>query len=93
MKALEEALGVPLFERSASVRVTAAGAALLARMRDASPLAVDDWLGSRAIGRLLGFTADRFVLFSSRSGHGGPPYVVEAEYALAKGWQEDAAWA
>jgi 2'-5' RNA ligase len=80
-------VGLPPEPRKFTPHVT------LARLRDASPLAVADWLGSRAIGRPLAFTADRFMLFSSRSGHGGPPYVVEAEYALGERSFQDGAWA
>jgi 2'-5' RNA ligase len=55
----------------------------LARMRGVSPAAVADYLASR--GRLAapGFTAERFVLMSSRDGVGGGPYVAEAEYPLS----------
>lgn len=54
----------------------------LARLRDASPLDVADYLSSRAIVAPLRFVARRFVLMSSRASVGGGPYVVEAAYPL-----------
>jgi 2'-5' RNA ligase len=54
----------------------------LARLRDASPLAVADYFAARGHFPRLSFTADRFVLFSSRDSVGGGPYVVEAAYPL-----------
>ncbi|MGL4324719.1 MAG: RNA 2',3'-cyclic phosphodiesterase [Beijerinckiaceae bacterium] len=56
----------------------------LARLRSSSPLAVADWLSSRAIIRSLTFTASRFVLFSARDSVGGGPYIVEADYPLSQ---------
>jgi RNA 2',3'-cyclic 3'-phosphodiesterase len=55
----------------------------LARLRDASPLAVADYFAAWGHFPRLSFTADRFVLFSSRDSVGGGPYVVEAAYPLA----------
>jgi 2'-5' RNA ligase len=54
----------------------------LARLRQASAMAVADYLG--ACGYFPGrtFKANRFVLFSSRASTGGGPYVVEAAYPL-----------
>jgi 2'-5' RNA ligase len=54
----------------------------LARLRQASAMAVADYLG--ACGYFPGrtFEANRFVLFSSRASTGGGPYVVEAAYPL-----------
>jgi 2'-5' RNA ligase len=45
-----------------------------------------------ALGRVpkLTFTADRYVLFSSRDSVGGGPYVVEAAFPLGKTWFEAA---
>jgi RNA 2',3'-cyclic 3'-phosphodiesterase len=54
----------------------------LARLRDVSPLAVADYLSTRAMPRAVSFTARRFVLYSSRASTGGGPYVVEATYPL-----------
>ena len=54
----------------------------LARLRQASAMAVAGYLG--ACGYFPGrtFEATRFVLFSSRASTGGGPYVVEAAYPL-----------
>ena len=55
----------------------------LARLREASSRQVAEYLSTRALFRLLPFTASRFVLFSARASVGGGPYVVEAAYPLA----------
>jgi len=54
----------------------------LARLRGTRPEAVARFLGSR--GALISepFPVDRFLLFSSKPGSGGGPYVVEYAYAL-----------
>lgn len=54
----------------------------LARLRDASPLDVADYLAMRGGFPALRFTAERFVLFSSRDSVGGGPYITEAAYPL-----------
>jgi len=54
----------------------------LARLRDASPIDVADYLASRSIPQSLTFEADSFVLYSSRASVGGGPYVAEAVYPL-----------
>jgi 2'-5' RNA ligase len=54
----------------------------LARIKGASPLAVADYLSSRALIRPIQFQAKRFVLYSSRASVGGGPYLVEAGYPL-----------
>ncbi|MDJ1159758.1 RNA 2',3'-cyclic phosphodiesterase [Chelatococcus sp. SYSU_G07232] len=54
----------------------------LARLRDASPIDVADYLATRGAFPAIRFTATRFVLFSSRASVGGGPYVVEAAYPL-----------
>lgn len=54
----------------------------LARLRGASPGAVAAYLGTRGYFPPLRFTAERFVLYSSRDSVGGGPYIVEAEYPL-----------
>jgi len=54
----------------------------LARLRDASPLDVADYLAVRGAFPRVTFTARRFVLYSSRDSVGGGPYVVEAAYPL-----------
>ena len=53
----------------------------LARLRGVRPVAVADFLGSRGRLDVEAFTAERFVLYSSKDGGGGP-YVVEAAYPL-----------
>src|SRR3979411_3050321 len=55
----------------------------LARLRDASNQDVADYLSVRGYFPTRGFTASRFVLFSSRASTGGGPYVVEDSYALS----------
>lgn len=54
----------------------------LARLRGASASGVAAYLGARGYFPPLKFTAERFMLFSSRNSVGGGPYVVEAEYPL-----------
>jgi 2'-5' RNA ligase len=54
----------------------------LARLRNSSPLAVADYLQSRALPFGREFEATRFALFSSRASVGGGPYIVEAAYPL-----------
>ena len=54
----------------------------LARLRGASAGPVAAYLGTRGYFPPLRFTAERFVLMSSRDSVGGGPYVVEAEYPL-----------
>jgi len=54
----------------------------LARLRDASNQDVADYLSVRGYFPTRVFTADRFVLFSSRASTGGGPYVVEDTYEL-----------
>ena len=55
----------------------------LARLRESSSRQVADYLAVRAPLHVPAFTVSRFVLFSSRMGGGGGPYVVEAAYPLA----------
>ena len=54
----------------------------LARLYDASSRDVADYLSVRGYYPTKTFTADRFVLFSSRASTGGGPYVVEDCYEL-----------
>lgn len=54
----------------------------LARLRDASNQDVANYLSIRGYFPNTMFTAERFVLFSSRASIGGGPYVVEDSYAL-----------
>jgi RNA 2',3'-cyclic 3'-phosphodiesterase len=55
----------------------------LARLRESSNRQVADYLAARAPVYVPAFTVSRFVLFSSRMGGGGGPYLVEAAYPLA----------
>ena len=55
----------------------------LARLHDASSQDVADYLSVRGYFPSRVFTADRFVLFSSRASTGGGPYVVEDSYELS----------
>ncbi len=55
----------------------------LARLRDSSHRDVADYLSIRGFFPTRAYTADRFVLFSSRASVGGGPYVIEDTYALA----------
>jgi RNA 2',3'-cyclic 3'-phosphodiesterase len=68
--------GLPPEKRKFTPHVT------LARLRDASPINVADYLASRGAFRSLTFVANRFVLFSSRDSVGGGPYIIEAAYPL-----------
>ena len=69
-------VGLPPEKRKFTPHVT------LARLRDASPIDVAGYIGTRGRFPKLSFTARRFVLFSSRASVGGGPYVVEAAYPL-----------
>jgi 2'-5' RNA ligase len=56
----------------------------LARVKGAAPRSVVEWLNVR--GGFPGgrFSAERFVLFSSKASRGGGPYLVEEAYPLAE---------
>ena len=54
----------------------------LARLRDSSPKDVAGYIAMHGRFPKLSFTAERFVLYSSRASVGGGPYVVEAAYPL-----------
>lgn len=69
-------LGLPPETRSYQPHVT------LARLRQVSPMAMADYLGSRGGLSAPGFEASRFVLYSARDSVGGGPYLVEAAYPL-----------
>ncbi|HZY12849.1 MAG TPA: RNA 2',3'-cyclic phosphodiesterase [Beijerinckiaceae bacterium] len=69
-------IGIPPEPRKFVPHVT------LARLRQASAMAVADYLGARGYFPGRTFEANRFVLFSSRASTGGGPYVVEAAYPL-----------
>jgi 2'-5' RNA ligase len=70
-------VGLPPETRKFTPHVT------LARLRGVKARAVADYLDLRGALAAEEFTAERFVLFSSRDSVGGGPYVVEAAYALA----------
>jgi len=55
----------------------------LARLHDVSSRDVADYLSVRGYFPSKVFTAERFVLFSSRASTGGGPYVVEDSYELS----------
>ncbi|WP_134500918.1 RNA 2',3'-cyclic phosphodiesterase [Microvirga pakistanensis] len=55
----------------------------LARLKNASPIDVADYMATRGHFPKLTFTARRFVLYSSRASVGGGPYVIEAAYPLS----------
>lgn len=61
----------------------------LARVKGAAQRDVAQWLDMR--GGFPGgrFTAEHFVLFSSRASRGGGPYVVEEDYRLAEAAPDD----
>ncbi|CAH1658155.1 MULTISPECIES: RNA 2',3'-cyclic phosphodiesterase [unclassified Chelatococcus] len=56
----------------------------LARLRDASPLDVADYLSTRSAPRSITFPVDHFVLMSARASVGGGPYITEAVYPLLR---------
>jgi 2'-5' RNA ligase len=70
-------VGLPPEKRKFTPHVT-----LAQLRRDASPLDVADYIAMRGQFPKLSFTAEQFVLFSSRDSVGGGPYVVEAAYPL-----------
>jgi len=56
----------------------------LARLRDVSSWDVADYLSVRGYFPTQTFTAEHFVLFSSRASTGGGPYLVENSYELSE---------
>ncbi|HEX2135504.1 MAG TPA: RNA 2',3'-cyclic phosphodiesterase [Microvirga sp.] len=54
----------------------------LARLRDSSPRDVAGYIAMHGRFPKLSFTAERFILYSSRASVGGGPYVIEAAYPL-----------
>lgn len=69
-------LGLPPETRKYAPHIT------LARLRDVSAFQVADFVSAVGPVPKLAFTADRFVMFSSRDSVGGGPYKVEADYPL-----------
>ncbi|TBW36301.1 RNA 2',3'-cyclic phosphodiesterase [Siculibacillus lacustris] len=70
-------LGLPAEPRRFTPHVT------IARCKAASHEGVAQWLALRGGFAGVTFTADRFVLFSSKASRGGGPYVTEETYDLA----------
>ncbi len=54
----------------------------LARLRDADPKDLRNFIESHALYRSRSIVVERFVLFSSRPLRGGGPYAVEESYAM-----------
>ncbi len=54
----------------------------LARLSDAAPIRVADFLGRHALFRSPPIAVESFTLFSSFLSHGGAIYTAEAEYPL-----------
>ena len=69
-------LGLPPESRKFAPHVT------LARLRQATPIAVANYLSVRGWLSGLAFEVDHFTLFSARDSVGGGPYVAEAVYPL-----------
>lgn len=63
----------------------------LARLKNARPADVADYLSGRGGCFLPDFTAGRFVMLSSRNSVGGGPYGLEADYPLTGSGQSGAA--
>lgn len=61
----------------------------IARLRGTRPGAVARFLEAHGAFTTQPFPVKRFVLFSSRPGHGGGPYVVEESYPLGGEAYED----
>ncbi len=70
-------LGLPLETRKYRPHVT------LARLRQATPAAVANYLSMRGWLASRSFPVDHFTLFSARDSVGGGPYLAEATYPLA----------
>jgi RNA 2',3'-cyclic 3'-phosphodiesterase len=68
--------GVNLDKRRFEPHVT------IARVKGMSPYALAGFLSSIGYFEPVAFTADRFVMYSSKGSVGGGPYLIEATYAL-----------
>ncbi len=55
----------------------------LARLHDTSMIAAMSFVQQKALFRVPPFLVDRFTLFESRQGSGGPAYIPLAEYPLS----------
>ena len=69
-------LGLPADPRKFTPHVT------LARLKNASPEAVANYLSARGNFSTMPFRVGRFVLMSSRDSVGGGPYIVEEAWPL-----------
>ena len=67
-------IGLPPETRKFTPHVT------VARLKSASPADVATYLSQNGGFQTMRFTAERFVLYSSRASRGGGPYIVEADY-------------
>lgn len=70
-------VGLPVETRKYTPHVT------LARLRQATPIAVANYLSMRGWLASRSFEVDHFTLFSARDSIGGGPYLAEATYPLA----------
>ena len=67
-------IGLPPETRKFTPHVT------LARLKGASSADVATYLSRNGGLEAMRFTAERFVLYSSRASRGGGPYIIEADY-------------
>lgn len=65
----------------------------LARLKNARPEAVAQYLERFGGFHSEPFEVSRFVLLSARAVHGGGPYVIEEAYPLGGRWAENSGWA
>ena len=72
-------LGLPPETRKYAPHIT------LARLRDVSAFQRAAFISAVGAVPKLTFTAERYVMFSSRDSVGGGPYIVEADYPLGMG--------
>ena len=72
-------LGLPPETRKYAPHIT------LARLRDVSAFQLAAFISEVGAVPKLTFTAERYVMFSSRDSVGGGPYIVEADYPLGMG--------
>lgn len=81
---LMQKIGLPPDSRKFAPHVT------LARLRGVSPASIAAYMEARGGFYWGPIQIDRFVLFSSRSGQGGGPYVVEETFPLEETYPSDA---
>ncbi|MEJ8574795.1 RNA 2',3'-cyclic phosphodiesterase [Microbaculum marinum] len=80
---LMQMLGLPPDSRKFAPHVT------VARLRGVQPASVASYIEARGGFYWGPIAIERFVLFSSRSGQGGGPYVVEETYPLQGSYGSD----